>query len=230
MAKIKEKEKALKLRKKGKSIKDIASNLNVSKSTVSYWCRDIVLSQEQIDRLTQQMKERGSRALFKVAQKKREERIKKEKREREKGFDSVKKIEERALFFLGLGLYWGEGYKESSKEFGFTNSDPQMLKVYLRWLRVLFGVHPEDLIARVSINHIHKKREKEIIQYWCNLLGLKKDQFTKTSFIKTRVQKKYSDDTSYFGTLRVKVRRGSLLKQRVIGALNACGYEPSDLF
>jgi len=45
MAKTQQKLAAIKLRLQGNSIADIARQLQVSKSTVSHWCRDIVLTQ-----------------------------------------------------------------------------------------------------------------------------------------------------------------------------------------
>ena len=50
MARFKEKNKALLLRKKGESINDIAKKIKVSKSIVSRWCRDIKLTSEQIEK------------------------------------------------------------------------------------------------------------------------------------------------------------------------------------
>jgi len=55
MAKFKEKNKAIQLRKSGKSIGEIANQLNVSKSVVSLWCRDIALTKKQIDALHKKM-------------------------------------------------------------------------------------------------------------------------------------------------------------------------------
>jgi transposase len=47
MAKTKEKQKAVILRKRGKSINEIAHTLGVSKSSVSTWCRDVILTESQ---------------------------------------------------------------------------------------------------------------------------------------------------------------------------------------
>ena len=52
MAKFKEKILARKLRKQGKSIKNIAKIINVSKSSVSRWCNDILLSGLQKENLS----------------------------------------------------------------------------------------------------------------------------------------------------------------------------------
>jgi transposase len=43
------------LRKQGKSIKDIAKELNVSASSVSNWVRKVELTNEQIEALRQQI-------------------------------------------------------------------------------------------------------------------------------------------------------------------------------
>lgn len=47
MAKVKEKQQVLLLRRKGESIKDIAKKLYVSKGSVSLWCQEIVLTPKQ---------------------------------------------------------------------------------------------------------------------------------------------------------------------------------------
>lgn len=48
MAKSKEKLEAINLRKKGQSIKYIAKTLSVSIGSVSLWCKDVVLTEEQL--------------------------------------------------------------------------------------------------------------------------------------------------------------------------------------
>ncbi|MDD3728951.1 MAG: hypothetical protein PHH50_01355 [Candidatus Pacebacteria bacterium] len=51
--KIKEKEKAIKLRKKGLSYNDILKEIPVAKSTLSLWLRDVGLSKRQRQKLTE---------------------------------------------------------------------------------------------------------------------------------------------------------------------------------
>jgi len=55
MAKSKERNRAIELRKKGESIKVIAKKIGVSKSSTSIWCRDIILSPMQIQKLHESM-------------------------------------------------------------------------------------------------------------------------------------------------------------------------------
>ena len=51
MAKSLKKIKALKLRQSGMSIKEIASTIGISRSTASVWCREVVLSKSQKEKL-----------------------------------------------------------------------------------------------------------------------------------------------------------------------------------
>lgn len=225
MAKIKEREKAVKLRREGESIRSIAQQLDISKSTASYWCRDVILSPDQIQALQEKMRTAGARALFQAAQKKRMRRRETENDQRKKGYKKVGEINKRDLFILGLGLYWGEGYKESSGELGFTNSDPEMIQIYMEWLKRIFEVDTTRLVARITINNRHSERIEKITEYWSEITEIPIDQFTKPSLINTRSKKKFENSENYFGTLRIKVRSGTKLKQEILGSLQACGYK-----
>lgn len=131
----------------------------------------------------------------------------------------VGKMSNRDVLLTGLGLYWGEGYKKGSQEFGFTNSDLGMLQFYLYWLKVCFRVKKKDLILRVSINEAHKSRVKDVESYWSTNLGISLVQFTKISLIKSVSKRVYSNQSEHYGTLRVKVRRGARLHRTVLGAI-----------
>ena len=125
----------------------------------------------------------------------------------------VGKLSSRDVLMVGLGLYWGEGYKESNDEMGFTNSSPQMVRFYIKWLK-LNNVFKNDLIFRLSINEIFKNIEKEIKKFWIKYLDIKENQFSKTTFINTNLKKaNIKNLNTYKGILRVKVRRGLSLKK-----------------
>jgi len=57
----------------------------------------------------------------------RQQRIAATKISTQKGKDDLGSLSDRDIYCIGLGLYWGEGYKQGSQEFGFTNNDPQMI-------------------------------------------------------------------------------------------------------
>lgn len=221
MAKQKEKEQAILLRKSGKSIKEISNALSVSKSTASLWCRNISLSPTQIKRIAERSKHQAVEALLLSAEKQRIEREIRTRKMKSFGIQDVGKLQKRDLFMVGLGLYWGEGYKQGSQELGFTNSNPEIIKLYVKWLKEIYSIEKSMLILRVSINDSHKYRIKNVQKYWSELLNVPLTQFTKPSLIKVTSKKIYSNKENHYGTLRVKVRRGTDLRRRILGSISA---------
>ena len=214
-------EQAQALRQQGRSIADIVTALQASKSTVSYWCRDITLSKSQQSALAEKQRTAGSIGRLRAAEIKRARRMSHVRTETERGARAVGALSQRDLFMLGLALYWGEGYKSGNEECGLTNSDPAIITAFIEWLRRIYAVPAADLILRVSVNGTHRHRVPSIEKYWSQTTGIPLSQFTTTSLIKTRSKKTYADAESHFGTLRVKVRRGTALRRRIMGSIGA---------
>ncbi len=136
MANSLSRDKAITLRKSGKSLNEITKSLAVPKSTVRYWCRDIVLSQKDLKRLAERHKLGG----LLTAENRRKERLLKIETLKEEGMKEIGNLSKRDLFLAGVALYWAEGYRKGDGEFGFTNSDPRMIKLILKWLTETCGV------------------------------------------------------------------------------------------
>ncbi len=221
MAKILEKNRAQTLRREGVSINHIAKTLSVSKGTVSYWCRDISLSPKQIMDMQHRVHTQAVTALLRSSEEKRARRIRDTAESTKVGKSDVRKLSVRDRFMVGLGLYWGEGYKRGNEELGFTNSDPEMILFFIKWLKDVYNIERDRLIARVSINASHLKREDAVAQFWSKKTSIPISQFTRTSFIKTQSKKVYPNAAEHFGTLRIKVRRGAALRRRILGSLGS---------
>ncbi len=221
MTKPHQQQKAIIMRKKGLSITSIAQQLVVSKSTVSGWCRDINLTEKQITLIAEKSKHHATLGLLKASEAQRVKRQANIVTAVQLGKSDVGKLSKRDIYMLGLGLYWGEGYKKGSQELGFTNSDPSMITIYIEWLRQIYCIPKKNMILRISINDSHTSRANEILKYWSNLTGVPFSQFTKTSFIKVGGKKVYLNTANHFGTLRIKVRRGTELRRRILGSIAA---------
>ena len=219
VAYIQLRERARILRRQGKSIRGISQVLRASKSTVSYWCRDIELSDKQIRLLAKSQREGAGLGRLRAAEMKRAERISATRTEFEHGKRSVGLLSRRDIFILGAALYWGEGYKSGNEECGLTNSSPDIIQAFIVWLREIHSVESRDLILRVSINHSHKQRIRAVEKYWSSMTKIPLSQFTKASFIKTKSQKIYANPYEHFGTIRVKVRRATALRRRILGSI-----------
>ena len=48
------------------------------------------------------------------------------------------------LFLAGLFLYWGEGTKAQNSLVALTNTNPAMLKFFIKWLK-LFGIKNKNV-------------------------------------------------------------------------------------
>lgn len=59
--------------------------------------------------------------------------------------------EERELYQLGLGLYIGEGNKRSRHNLSLPNTDPRVIRAFLRFLREICGVDERRIWAWINI-------------------------------------------------------------------------------
>lgn len=227
MARVKKKFLAQKLRKRGYSISEIANMLNMQKSgTISKWCRDILLTPEQIKRLTKKQQSRSYKGRMIAVEKLRKARMKEVKLMRREGLKEIGKLSKRDLFLSGVSIYWSEGYTHSSNDqVGFTNSDPKMILFMLKWFKEICKVTEDKFSLQIRINEIHKNRVKEIENYWSKLTGIPLSQFTKTILIKAKSKKIYPNHNTYYGTIRILVRQATQLRRKINGWLE--GLEKS---
>lgn len=198
--KIVEKEKARILRKKGYSINQIMKETGFSKASISLWVRDIILTKKQRKGLS----ERG-RSLESIYRR-RMSRLFNEQRKRKIIIDEAKKdfnnISIRELKLIGIILYLGEGTKTQKGTVAVTNSDPDVIKIMLRFLREVCEV-PENKLR----GHIHTFTSANIEKterYWSNLTGIPRKQFYKT-YAKPSIASLQKRKTLPFGTFDLSV-------------------------
>ncbi len=216
-------DKARILRTQGKSLNEITNHLRVPKSTVRFWCRDIILSKSQQMKLYEKQRIGGVRAAVTM----RNKRLRLTKEITELAVSEIGRISQRDLLVIGAALYWAEGYRKGDGEFGFTNSDPKMIRLVVRWLQEACGVDKEKIHFRVCINRIHKKRINEIRKFWGKALEVSYKQFSKPTFIKVKNTKTFLNFQNYYGTLRVKVRQSTNLRRRILGWIEGLAIEGS---
>lgn len=180
MARYKEKSKAIQLRKKGYSYSQIKEKLGISKSTLSGWLQPYPLSEKRIRELTAHSPQRIERYIN-TMRKKREEGF-------SVAFEKAKKdignITERELFVAGFFLYWAEGGKTRRNTVVFSNTDPSMIKTYIKWLSILKV--PKDKL-KIKL-HLYRDMsiDKEIL-FWCKELDVEKSKFHKSWIKKSKM-------------------------------------------
>ena len=220
MAKNKEKNKALELRRQGKSIREIARQVNVTKTTVSLWCRDIELSPAQIEILHKRMIKGGYKGRIKGARMQYRRRLEKIKQANIWGKKHITKLSQKDLFLTGLALYWGEGNKKT-RQVKISNSDLGVINFMIRWFREIWKIETERFTFSILINIIHKHRIKDVEIYWSRKTGIPLGQFNKTILIKAKNKKTYKNFNIHYGTAMLGIRRSAEIYYKILGLIKA---------
>lgn len=181
MARKLDKQKAIKLRKKGYSYSQIKEKLGISKSTLSGWLDDMPLSKKRIKELRDFNSKRieNYRNTIKVKNDSRLAEI------YEKVSKDIGQFSKREIFLLGFFLYWGEGTKTANCSTQLTNTNPAMIKFFIKWLELL-GVKRKDLKVRL---HLYSDMNvKEAIAFWSKELNISISQFKKPYIKETKLK------------------------------------------
>lgn len=172
MARKIDKQIAIAMRKKGMSYSQIKEKINVSKSTLSGWLQDFPLSEKRI-------RELRDNSPIRIERYRNTMRVKKEIRLKEvykKVSKDVGSFSKRDLFLAGLFLYWGEGTKSSNSSTVLTNTNPAMLKFFIKWLE-LFNIKKKNL--KVKLHLYSDMNIKQSLDFWSKELKIPISQFRK---------------------------------------------------
>jgi len=199
-------EKAIELRMTGKSYNEIAKDLDVGKSCLSYWLRNLELPSETVKIL--ENKSNYPKEKFAEYNRQKHERVQAENKEIIKSFSKkIKPITDYDLLLLGASLYWGEGYKRHSRGCGehvsFCNSDPDMIKIFLRFTREILKVPEEKIKPTVQI-HLNVSREKAI-SFWSKVADISSDKFHIIYQVSRASKGKRPKNSLPFGTLYIRI-------------------------
>lgn len=162
------------LRQLGLSYPEIQSLIEIKKSTLATWCRDVELTDRQKDAIKART---GSRAGIPVDTNWKR-RVEVEAIQRA-ARDEARVLISDPMWLAGVILYWCEGAK-TRNHLDVANSDPVALKTFIYWVRRYLDASP-DLVLRL---HLHEGNDDEASrQWWREQLELPDARFHKT-FIK----------------------------------------------
>ena len=203
---VQEKQKAIELRKKGYSYKDIMAEVHVAKSSVSLWLKDTPLTKSEKNALKKRLDSNITRGRIKAATTHHLNRLERERNRLPEIKEIFNRFKNDPLFQLGIGLYWAEGAKNSGGTM-FTNSDEKMFTVMLHWFEKFTSYSRLDLRYRL---YVHKPYAHEgCEQWWAEKLQVPLSNFTKTSYKPT--SKGIKTRQNYKGCLRIEVPKSSIL-------------------
>jgi hypothetical protein len=218
IAKYDLKEKAIALRKEGYTYSEILRQIPIAKSTLSDWLHSVDLSKHQKQLLT----EKKLAAAKRGGAAKHQQRLDKVKAITKAAKVEIGSLSNRELWLMGTMLYWAEGSKEKDWNPGsgvrFTNMDPAMICFFLKWLKEICNIGPEELIFQIYIHDTHRNRIGEIIKFWSQKINLPSEFFTNIYFKRSNIKTvRKNIDVTYFGVIRITVRSSASLQRRIAG-------------
>ncbi|MFH1714060.1 MAG: hypothetical protein ABH831_00440 [Candidatus Nealsonbacteria bacterium] len=215
MAKLREREKAIALRKeKQMSYSQIKKILKVSKSTLSLWLNNYPLSKQRIRELRDRNEQRIER-YRETRRRKKEERLKQFYKKEKK---LVFPLSKRESFLAGLFLYLGEGTKSHPAELSISNTDPSIAKFFLVWLTKTLMVPKEKIKIQL---HLYRDMDiKNKVNFWSKTLNIPLIQFTKPYIKKTSSIRINHKGSFGHGTCNVSIGNARL-SEKIIMAIKA---------
>ena len=210
------KKEAQKLRSRGKTYNEIRVLLsaNIPKSTLSEWCNKIEVPGIFNEILKKKMEAGGHRGrLIALA-------VNKHKRDlyldkiRKDNLYLADRLQEKDFAKIALAmLYLGEGSKRSRGRLSLGNSDPDVIRLYLRLLQTSYKIDKRKL--RCTVQCRADQKIESLIKYWSEVTDLPRSQFYKTQ-VDPRTIGKPSKKKEYRGVCRIDYLSGHLFNEVII--------------
>lgn len=195
----------IKMRKMGRSYREISYTCNISISTVSKYCKNVHINKIVFKKMFERCKFNRRKGLL-VIKRNRDKVIQTITERVRRYYLNIRCKKELFPIFCSL-LFWTEGGKFNESTMTFTNSDPIMIKTFLSLLRNSFNIDERRFRLCLHLHEYHV--ESEMLKYWSLLCGISRKQFYKVYVKKhTGVRKR----EGYKGCLSVRYNDHNICK------------------
>jgi transcriptional regulator with XRE-family HTH domain len=205
-------------REEGASINEIARRTGAAKSSISRWVRDIELTKEQHEslRLAAYLGMIKGRTMH--AQLRREARVMAQEDGR------MRAQQDDRFFWAGCMLYWAEGSKDRN-HVEFTNSDPQMVGFFVKFLKTYWSLRDEDIRITCNLFADHAAEQRDIEQFWLDIANLSRESLRRSTVnVYSKYSKKKRQNRLPYGTCRVTVCRTRVVQAIYGGIQEIAGF------
>jgi len=198
------------LRRQGWTYGENMDVLPVGKGTLAGWCKEIRLSEEQIEAIKARVP--SQKGIPKDTNWKRRLEIQKIRAEAQLERPTLMMA---PLWLAGTVLYWAEG-DQATHRLALVNSDDEALRLFMRWTIQFLNPSPCFVLAL----HLHHGNDEAAAKaYWARALDLDRPQFHKT-FIKPPGTGHRKNHLAQ-GVCRVMVRRSGNAYHRTMAWIEA---------
>ncbi len=205
--------KAVALRRKGRTYGEIRKMVGnpIQKSTLSYWFKNIILSEKSQKKLNQAIDKNIKKAQDKALatnKKKREDYIH-AVRDRVVCFPKMLKDKNIAKIALAM-LYLGEGSKTKKGSLTLGNSSPMVIRLFLHLLRFCYSI--DESKFRCTVQCRADQNIDKLEKFWSSLTKISFSQFYKAQ-IDPRTIGKPSKNLDYKGVCRIDYFSGDIFME-----------------
>jgi transposase-like protein len=175
--KLKEKKYAIRLRREGKTMNEIATRVGVAKSSVSLWVRNLPLSSKARARIAS-LQTAGQQASQKALFARTRKRLLLAKENAEKVVRGISLTPDLSLLLCAL-LYWCEGAKDKNDTtFTFSNSDSQLVRGFMKLMRAALVLEERKFRVRMHLHEYHNEIAQR--KFWSEVTDISEELFAKT--------------------------------------------------
>ncbi|MBI1839057.1 MAG: helix-turn-helix domain-containing protein [Candidatus Colwellbacteria bacterium] len=198
-----QKRKAVALRLKGFSLKEISRRLQISKGTISLWARNVFLDEVAKNKLLKKIKvgQFISAENKKAKTKALEEKYKNEARREIAENPNYEKV-------ICAIMYWCEGTKNPKSGLTFTNSDPALVNKFLELLRKSFIVDESKFRPCIHLHSYHSPKKQ--LDFWSKITKIERRQFIKP-YLKMNSGKRIN--VGYQGCISVRYHSNDMARR-----------------
>lgn len=183
------------LRQRGFSLPEIKRMTGKAQTTIFRYIKDVKILPEYI---SEWAGKRGGSIKRK--------RIK-EELAFEEGIKFVGELSDREKLLFLCALYWAEG---SKKDFGLSNTDPGLIKIFVKILKEVLNINIARL--RVSIRIYEDLNREECLDYWSKIVDIPKDKFVNVNVLPGKKKGKLK-----YGMCRIRISRGGDILKKING-------------
>lgn len=194
------------LREDGFSCNEVANKLSIGLSTAKKYGNDFVLNAKGLSRKKSNLSKKGQC----LSRKWKDRYIEKEITTKGIAENIIKKINKDVNFckIACALLFWCEGNKEHKIGMRITNSDPEFIKVFLKFLRKSFVLDESKFRCLV---HLHSYQDEEKLKtFWSNVTKIPKNQFLKSYF---KINDNKIKKPNYCGCLSLRYNDSSIARE-----------------
>ena len=173
------KTRAIQMRKKGASVRDIEKRLTIARSTLSFWFKDVRLSRYHL----RQLKRRADKSLIRARKEavkwhhaQKIERLREAYSGANQTLSRVDYADNLTLELMLAMLYLAEGSKKNSQTL-MGNSDPLILNFFVRSIHRLYAVPITAFKCNLHLRADQNPRKMQL--FWARSLGIPSKNFGK---------------------------------------------------